>query len=137
MKMRLRIFICLFAGLIALSTFAMGSTETVKAKKKPSAAHARITRAEAEKTALKEVPNGIVKEGELEREKGRLIWSFDIATPGTPNITEVQVDARTGKIVSKTTETPAKEAHEAATEAKKDENASTQTQKSEPPAEKQ
>ena len=52
----------------------------------------------------------------MEKEKGRLIWSFDIATPKTQNITEVQVDAKTGKTVSMHLETPSKEAKEAQSE---------------------
>ena len=69
-------------------------------------AEAKVSRADAEKIALAKVPGGTIKEADLEKEKGRLIWSFDIATPGTKNITEVQVDAITGAIVSVETETP-------------------------------
>jgi uncharacterized membrane protein YkoI len=62
-------------------------------------AQAKVTKAEAEKAALERVPNGTIKEGELEKEKGKLIWSFDMATPGTKEITEVQVDARSGAVI--------------------------------------
>jgi uncharacterized membrane protein YkoI len=106
------------ASLWLLSSAGLAATETLKDKGNPLAAEAKITRGEAEQTALKRVPNGTIKEGELEKEKGRLIWSFDIATSGTQVITEIQVDAKSGKVVSKTTETPAKEAHEAVIEAK-------------------
>jgi uncharacterized membrane protein YkoI len=75
-------------------------------------AEAKISRAEAEKIALTKAPDGTIKEGELEREHGKLIWSFDIARPGTANITEVGVDAITGKIVSTEQETPAQQAKE-------------------------
>ncbi len=68
---------------------------------------AKISRPEAEKIALAKVPNGTIKEGELEKEKGKLIWSFDIATPGSKDITEVQVNAVTGEIVSVEKESPA------------------------------
>jgi uncharacterized membrane protein YkoI len=64
-------------------------------------AEAKVSKADAQNTALAQVPNGTVKEGELEKEKGKLIWSFDIATPGTTDITEVNVDAMTGTVVSK------------------------------------
>ena len=80
------------------------------------AARAKVTRAQAEATALKKAPGGKVKEAELEEEGGQLVWSFDIARPGTRNITEVQVDAVTGKVVSTKIETPAHEAAEAAAE---------------------
>ena len=36
----------------------------------------------------------------MEKEHGKLIWSFDIATPDTKDITEVNVDAITGDVVS-------------------------------------
>lgn len=75
-------------------------------------AEARISRAEAEGTALAKVPGGTIKEGGLEKEKGKLIWSFDITTPGTSDITEVQVDAITGQIASVEKETAADEAKE-------------------------
>jgi len=67
---------------------------------------AKVTKADAEKTALAKVPNGTVKEAEIEKEKGKLIWSFDLATPGTKDITEVTVDAMTGEIASVETEKP-------------------------------
>jgi uncharacterized membrane protein YkoI len=120
MKTQTHTIVFLSLGLAAfwLSSVGVASTETLQGKVDPLAAEAKITRSEAEQTALKKAPNGTVKEGELEKEGGRLIWSFDIATSGTKDITEVQVDAKTGKVVSTTTETPTKEAHEAAAEAK-------------------
>jgi len=37
------------------------------------------------------VPNGTVKESELEKEHGKLQWSLDVATPDSKDITEVNV----------------------------------------------
>jgi predicted small secreted protein len=79
---------------------------------------ATISKSQAEKTVLGKVPNGVIKGEEIEREHGKLIWSFDIATSGTKNITEVQVDAKTGKIVSTQVETPKDQAKEAAADKK-------------------
>ncbi len=71
---------------------------------------AKITKAEAEAIALKKAA-GTVEDGELEMEHGKLVYSFDIRNKkGT--ITEVQVDAKTGKIVSVEEEDAAKEAAE-------------------------
>ena len=75
-------------------------------------AEAKLSKAEAEKIALAHAPNGTIKEGELEKERGRLIWSFDIATPGSNDITEVQVDARNGQVISVEKETPKQEQKE-------------------------
>ena len=79
---------------------------------------AKVERASAEKTALARVPGGTVKEGELETEHGKLVWSFDIAQKDSPDIIEVQVDANTGQVVAVETETPSDQAKEAAKEAK-------------------
>jgi len=65
------------------------------------------------------VPNGTVKDGELEKEKGKLIWSFDITTPDSKDIQEIAVDAMTGALVAVETETPADQAKEAAEDAAK------------------
>lgn len=75
-------------------------------------AEAKVSQADAQATALAQVQNGTVKESELEKEHGKLIWSFDIATPDTKDITEINVDAITGQVVSKEMEKPEKEAKE-------------------------
>lgn len=67
-------------------------------------AQAKVARADAEATALAKVPGGTIKEAELEKEKGRLIWSFDVSQPGTTDIKEVNVDATTGGVVNVETE---------------------------------
>ncbi|MEP7016088.1 MAG: PepSY domain-containing protein [Verrucomicrobiota bacterium] len=77
-------------------------------------AQAKITQEQATKIALAKVPNGKTTSAELEKEHGELIWSFDISTPKSRNITEIQVDAKTGKIVSNRIETPKDQAKEAA-----------------------
>lgn len=79
---------------------------------------AKISESAAKATALAKVPGGTISSSELEKEHGRLIWSFDIAKPGSADITEIQVSAKSGKIVSTKMETPSKEAKEAAAEAK-------------------
>ncbi len=75
-------------------------------------AQAKVSRSDAEKIALAKAPGGTIKEVELEKEKGKLIWSFDIATPGTADITEVNVDAMTGEVVGVEKESPAQRAKE-------------------------
>ena len=67
---------------------------------------AKVSKGDAETTALARVPNGKVAQSELEKEHGKLVWSFDLASPGSPDITEVQVDAVTGEVVSVARETP-------------------------------
>ena len=77
-----------------------------------SQSHSKITKEQATATALTKVPNGTIKESELEREHGKLVWSFDIATAGSKDITEVQVDANSGEVVSVEKESAKAEAAE-------------------------
>jgi uncharacterized membrane protein YkoI len=80
---------------------------------------AKISEATARATALKEVPAGSsVKKFELEREGGKLIYSYDLTVPGKTGIDEVAINAIDGSVVAKEHETPAKERAEAAKEAK-------------------
>lgn len=77
-------------------------------------AEAKITESAARATALTRVPHATVQSSELERENGKLIWSYDLQTPATKNITEVAVDAITGQIVNVDVETPQAQAKEMA-----------------------
>ena len=86
--------------------------ESKEAKQSKYMSQAKVSQADAQATALAQVPNGTVKESELEKEHGKLIWSFDIATPSTTDITEINVDAITGQVVSKENEKAEKEAKE-------------------------
>jgi Peptidase propeptide and YPEB domain len=75
-------------------------------------AEAKVSKDDAAKTALAQVPGGTIKEGELEKEKGKLIWSFDITTEGSKDITEVNVCALSGKVVDVQKESPEDQAKE-------------------------
>lgn len=96
---------------LSLAVGGCASQESLKSE-------AKISREAAMQTARAKVPKGKIKSSELEKEHGKLIWSFDISMPGSANITEVQVDAKTGMIVSKEIETPAQQAKEAAADQK-------------------
>jgi uncharacterized membrane protein YkoI len=109
--MKIKTLLCsaLAAGLLAGCAAEKSDHRNHQAK---LAAEAKIAKADAENTALQLVPNGTVKEAELEKEHGKLIWSFDIARPDSKDITEVAVDAISGKVVSVETETPEQQAKE-------------------------
>src|SRR6185436_3891979 len=71
---------------------------------------ARIKKEQAQETALKRAP-GNIESAELEREHGRLVYSFDIRNAkGT--IDEVQVSAINGRIVRVEHESKKQEAAE-------------------------
>ena len=77
---------------------------------------AKISEAKAREIALKQAP-GTVKSAELEKEKGTLVWSFDIANQTGGGITEVLVSAIDGHIVSAKAESAKQEAAEKKKEA--------------------
>lgn len=76
------------------------SAVTVHEEKAGLLKEAKIAPADAIKTALARVPGATVKRAEIERENGRLVYSFDLVVAGTKGIEEVLVDATTGKVVS-------------------------------------
>jgi hypothetical protein len=78
-------------------------------------AHPKVAIEQARKIALAKEPGKIQSE-ELEKEKGRLIYSFDIQTEKA--LHEVNVDAMSGTVVEDSIEDPAKEAAEKAQEKK-------------------
>lgn len=79
---------------------------------------AKVSEVTARETALKRVPKGTVQTTELEREKGTIVYTFDIKVPGATGIEEVLVDAISGKVISQEHETPKMEKREARKEAK-------------------
>jgi len=108
MKIKTILCVALAAGLLA----GCASEKSEQNKQARLEAKAKIARVDAEKTALAQVTNGVVKEGEIEKEHGKLIWSFDLTTPDAKDITEVNVDAITGVIVSVEKEAPEQEVKE-------------------------
>ena len=115
------------ASKAAVKTNTTASATTAKrhrrASKKETQAdlqkEAKVSEADARATALKEVPNGTVKSEELEREKGKLIYSYDITVPGKSGVEEVNVNAIDGSVVGKMHESAKTEKKEAAKETKK------------------
>jgi hypothetical protein len=83
---------------------------------------AKITLDAARATALAQVPNGAVKSEELEREHGKLIYSFEIQVPGKSGVEEVNVNAINGKVVNKKHESAKTEAREDMKRMKKSSN---------------
>ena len=120
------------AALVAVGSFAAGATAHAQAATPAAQAHtavhvsgsaklkaeAKITEAAAIASARKVVPTGKIESAEIEREGGKLIYSFDIKVPGKSGIEEVNVDAMTGALIAHEHETPKAEKKEAAMEAK-------------------
>jgi len=98
---------------IGLCLAAGAQTQAPKKSKIPAALkkETKISIETARATALKKVP-GEIQEEELEKENGKLVYSFDIRATGQKDITEVQVSAIDGSIVGVEKENAASEAKE-------------------------
>ena len=81
MDMR-KIVLSLVASVAAVA-FMAASTNAAEESQAVLKKQTKVTEAQARSTALARVVNGTVKSSELEKENGKLIWSFDIATPKT------------------------------------------------------
>ena len=91
--------------LLALSFTAWGAQKP-KNDQSELQKEAKITMAQAQKIALDTEP-GTIKSREIERENGKLIFSFDIQTK--KGIHEINVDAITGQVVENSVESKAAE----------------------------
>ena len=96
----------LLAGLTTSSLFAAGETDA------QLLAQAKISKTQAEQIAMAKVPNAKIQSAEIENEHNALVWSFDMVKTGSKNVTEVLVNAKTGKVVDVSTETPGDQAKE-------------------------
>lgn len=80
---------------------------------------AYLSQKAARTVAMVRVPKGTIQAQELERENGRLIYSFDMKIPGRSGIDEVNVNALNGEVVGGIQhEAPSSEAKEARAEKK-------------------
>ena len=103
MKLQRTLRITLVSALTAVCplTAAFAAAKTAPRQDIPAALakEAKITLAAARTTALAKVPKGKVTSEELERENGKLIYTFDIQVAGRSGVEEVNVDAIDGKVV--------------------------------------
>ena len=113
-------------SLLALATFAAVASAGAQQPTHPSpksdvpaalAREAKISLDSARMIAKAQLPKATVQSEELERENGKLIYSFDMKTAGKSGIDEVNVNATNGALVGKIGHESAKsEAKEAAAE---------------------
>ena len=108
-------------ALLAVAATSAGAQATTHKKVETQAQlqkEAKMTMADARTMAMKTVPNATIQAGEIEREGGKLIYSFDMKVPGKSGIDEVNIDAMTSKLVSHQHETPKDERAETKADAK-------------------
>ena len=106
------------AGLAALSSAGAQAHSYKREVPDSLAKQTKITEDAAVATAKKRIPSGTIQALELEKEKGKLIYSFDVKVPGKSGTDEVNVDAVTGKVIGVHHESPEAEKKEAAEDAK-------------------
>lgn len=82
------------------------------------AKQAKVTETAAAAVAQKRIPTGKISGVELERENGKLMYSYDLKVAGKSGTEEVNVNAITGKIIAVEHESAAAEKQEAAEDAK-------------------
>ena len=114
--MRRSTLVVILLALLSLAASAGGQSKSSQAA---LSKEAKITMEQAQKTALAKEA-GKIQSKEIEREKGRLIYSFDIKM--ADGIHEVNIDAMTGEVVEDTVESAAAEAKEKAADKKQNKN---------------
>jgi uncharacterized membrane protein YkoI len=102
---------------LALMFIAAGAFASTKTDQASMQKEAKISMKQARAIALKKAP-GTISSAELERENGKLIYSFDIKPAKGSGVTEVNVNAMNGDVIGVQHETAAKEAAERKLEAK-------------------
>jgi len=120
--MKVVTYATLFAAMLAVGAVSVSAQAPAKKAAESQASlrkEAKIAEADARKTALAAVPGGKVQSHELEREHGKLIYSYDIKVAGKSGVEEVNVDAMSGAIVAHEHEDAKTEAKEKKAEAKK------------------
>jgi uncharacterized membrane protein YkoI len=108
----------LLGGLIAISLTACETEHDSEHEGKEGKmsdsqlkAAAKLSEADARQVVMAKLPNATIKEAELEKEHGKIIWSFDITVPDK-SVTEVNVNAVTGELVNMEKEDAKAEAKE-------------------------
>jgi uncharacterized membrane protein YkoI len=116
-----------YAALTAVASLAFVAATAGAQGTKPTYRHeisarlakrAKISEDSAAAIARGKVPGGTIQSVELEMEKGKLQYSYDIKIPGKSGIEEVNVSAVDGSVLGVEHESPATENKEAAAEKK-------------------
>lgn len=73
---------------------------TVSEEERGLLAQATVRSDSAMQIARARVPNGRITKAEIENEDGKLVYSFILKVPGKAGVEEVNVDAKTGAVIS-------------------------------------
>jgi uncharacterized membrane protein YkoI len=86
---------------------APAGTKATQETKADAKEQTKVSEADARKKALSSVPNSAVQSSKMVTDKGRQLWAFDLKSESSPTVFVVQVDANSGRIVSKSVKTAA------------------------------
>lgn len=84
------------SGAIAFGQLSQG----MKEEREGLLARATYSAEAARQQALAAVPGGVIVESEIEEEDGRLVYCFEISVAGQKGVTEVEIDAVSGELIS-------------------------------------
>ena len=90
----------IFALAAVAAVLLLGNANAADRSRQQMVADAKVDRTHAEVIARGRVRNGKVQSSKITREKERLLWIVEIEMPGTTQLNEVRVDAKTGKVIS-------------------------------------
>jgi len=90
-------FVALLMTVLAASPARAQHKETSAELK----AKAKVSETAATKVALEAVPGGKVTIAELGEEAGKVVYTIDVKLEGVDGVERIQVDATTGKVVSR------------------------------------
>ncbi len=119
--MQMKLLLASTVLLAAATNLALAQSDPPSYKRDVPAklAHdAKISEDAARAAALSKVPRGQVVALELERERSKLLYSFDLKVPGRSGIDEVHVNAMDGLVLSVEHESVKTERAEAAADKK-------------------
>lgn len=105
-------------GTACQSSVGNRAPEAVAREAAPAPGEAKVAPDDAKAIALAKVPRGRIKKWALEREGGRLIYTFEIVVPGQSGLEEVNIDAIRGDVIEVKHETPKDELREQQQEAR-------------------
>jgi uncharacterized membrane protein YkoI len=106
--MKIKVNVCCLLATVVAAGFIVGCASESGEHESDEHEHhqaaapkaAKLTEADARAIVMAKLPDAQIKEGELEKENGKMIWSFDLAKGNSEGVVEINVDAVTGDIVA-------------------------------------
>jgi uncharacterized membrane protein YkoI len=85
--------------IVTVCTFAISSMSMAGSRENNRLEQGKITKNEAQHLVLNRFPGATIKKCELTPGKGHSVWIVDLVKAGAHDVTQLQVDGLTGKIL--------------------------------------